>query len=116
MTFIDTATNTVKHTTYLGRSPHEAFYTRDGKEVWVTVRGESHIAVLDAKTFEVKKRIDTPEGPGMQGLPLHGLCAADHWGYAAFDGHPAMAIRGMAVPGRWPASGELFEAFTCLGF
>jgi YVTN family beta-propeller protein len=33
--FIDTATNSVKHTTYVGRSPHEAFYTRDGSEVWV---------------------------------------------------------------------------------
>ncbi|HEX9412311.1 MAG TPA: hypothetical protein VF916_02310, partial [Ktedonobacterales bacterium] len=37
--FIDTATNAVKHITYVGRSPHEAFFTQDGKEVWVTVRG-----------------------------------------------------------------------------
>src|SRR5919112_885434 len=41
VTFIDTATNAVRHVTYLGRSPHEAFFTPDGKEVWVTVRGES---------------------------------------------------------------------------
>lgn len=41
VTFIDTATNTVKHVTYVGRSPHEVFFTPDGKEVWVTVRGES---------------------------------------------------------------------------
>src|SRR6516164_6456038 len=27
ITFIDTATNSVKHTTYVGRSPHEAFFT-----------------------------------------------------------------------------------------
>ena len=33
--FIDTATNSVKHVTYVGRSPHEAFFTMDGKEVWV---------------------------------------------------------------------------------
>ena len=66
VTFIDTATNAVKHTTYVGRSPHEAFYTPDGKEVWVTVRGESHVAVLDAATFEPKLRIDVPNGPGMQ--------------------------------------------------
>ncbi len=46
VTFIDTATNAVKHTTYVGRSPHEAFFTPDGKEVWVTVRGENYIAVL----------------------------------------------------------------------
>ena len=66
VTFIDTATNTVKHTTYVGRSPHEAFYTPDGAEVWVTVRGENFVEVLDAKTFEEKTRIVTPAGPGMQ--------------------------------------------------
>jgi YVTN family beta-propeller protein len=64
--FIDTATNSVKHITYVGRSPHEAFYTQDGSEVWVTVRGEDYIDVLDAKTFEEKTRIKTPNGPGMQ--------------------------------------------------
>src|SRR3974377_2366879 len=36
VSFIDTATNSVKHVTYVGRSPHEAFYTPDGREVWVT--------------------------------------------------------------------------------
>ncbi|KAA0596096.1 YVTN family beta-propeller protein [Azospirillum lipoferum] len=66
VTFIDTAANSVKHTTYVGRSPHEAFYTQDGSEVWVTVRGEDYVAVLDAKTFEEKTRIKTPNGPGMQ--------------------------------------------------
>ena len=39
VTFIDTATNAVKHITYIGRSPHEAFFTQDGKEVWVTEMG-----------------------------------------------------------------------------
>jgi len=66
VTFIDTATNAVKHTTYLGRSPHEAFYTPDGKEVWVTVRGENYIAVLDAATYQERARIIVPGGPGMQ--------------------------------------------------
>ena len=66
VTFIDTATNTVKHTTYVGRAPHEAFFTPDGKEVWVTVRGENYVSVLDGKTFEEKTRIVTPFGPGMQ--------------------------------------------------
>jgi YVTN family beta-propeller protein len=66
VTFIDTATNAVKHTTYVGRSPHEAFFTPDGNEVWVTVRGENYVAVLDGKTFEAKTRIATPAGPGMQ--------------------------------------------------
>src|ERR1700756_4420731 len=66
VTFIDTATNAVKHTTYVGRSPHEAFFTPDGNEVWVTVRGENYVAVLDGKTYEEKTRITLPNGPGMQ--------------------------------------------------
>jgi YVTN family beta-propeller protein len=52
VSFIDTASNAVKHGTYLGRSPHEAFFTPDGKEVWVTVRGEDYVAVLDGASFE----------------------------------------------------------------
>ena len=66
VTFIDTATNAVKHVTYVGRSPHEAFFTPDGREVWVTVRGENYISVIDSKTFMEKTRIITPSGPGMQ--------------------------------------------------
>ena len=66
VTFIDTATNAVKHTTYVGRSPHEAFFTPDGKEVWVSVRGESYVSVIDAATYNEKTRIVVPNGPGMQ--------------------------------------------------
>ena len=66
VTFIDTATNAIKHVTYVGRSPHEAFFTPDGKEVWVTVRGENYISVLDAASFAEKRRIEVPAGPGMQ--------------------------------------------------
>ena len=65
VTFIDTATNAVKHTTYVGRAPHEAFFTPDGSEVWVTVRGENYVSVLDGKTYEEKTRIIVPNGPGM---------------------------------------------------
>jgi YVTN family beta-propeller protein len=66
VTFIDTATNAVKHTTYVARSPHEAFFTPDGREVWVTVRGEDYVAVLDGNTYEEETRIKLPNGPGMQ--------------------------------------------------
>src|SRR5438874_1187429 len=65
VTFIDTATNAVKHVTYVGRSPHEAFFTPDGREVWVSVRGENYIAVLDGSSFREKLRIEVPNGPGM---------------------------------------------------
>jgi YVTN family beta-propeller protein len=63
--FIDTATNSVKHVTYVGRSPHEAFFTMDGKEVWVVVRGENYVSVLDGTTYEEKSRVTVPNGPGM---------------------------------------------------
>src|SRR5262249_36422160 len=62
---IDTPTNAVKAVTYVGRSPHEAFFRPDGKEVWVSVRGEDYIAVLDAKTHAEARRIQVGNGPGM---------------------------------------------------
>ena len=65
VTFIDTATNAVRATTYVGRSPHEAFFTPDGAEVWVAVRGENYVAVLDGHTYQEKTRITVPNGPGM---------------------------------------------------
>lgn len=65
VTFIDTATNKIKATTYVGRSPHEAFFRPDGREVWVTVRGQDYVAVLDGKTFAPIGRITVPNGPGM---------------------------------------------------
>ena len=65
VTFIDTATNQIKHVSYVGRSPHEATFSRDGSEVWVTVRGEDYVQVLDGHTFAEKDRITVPSGPGM---------------------------------------------------
>jgi YVTN family beta-propeller protein len=65
VTFVDTATNQVKHITYVGRAPHEAFFTQDGSEIWVTVRGEDYVAVLDGTSYAEKARIQVPNGPGM---------------------------------------------------
>ena len=48
VSFVATSNNVVKHVTYTGRSPHEAFFTPDGREVWVTVRGEDYVLVLDS--------------------------------------------------------------------
>lgn len=64
VTFIDTATNMVKHVTYVGHSPHDAFFTSDGSEVWVTVSGENYVAVLGAHNFAEKIRIATSNSPG----------------------------------------------------
>jgi YVTN family beta-propeller protein len=64
--FIATSNNAIKHVTYVGRSPHEVFFTPDGKEVWVTIRGEDYVEVLDGATYEEKTRIPVAGGPGMQ--------------------------------------------------
>src|ERR1700736_1447226 len=91
ITFIDTATNAVKHTTYVGRAPHEAFWTPDGKEVWVTVRGENYVDVLDGKTFEEKTRIITPPGPGMT------IFSPDHkYGYVCSSFNPVPDVISVA--------------------
>lgn len=64
-TFIDTATNSVKGIAYVGRNPHEGFFTPDGKEAWIVVRGEDYLAVIDPTTFRETGRIKTTSGPGM---------------------------------------------------
>ena len=92
MTFIDTATNTVKHITYVGRAPHEAFWTPDGKEVWVTVRGENYVDVLDGKTFEEKTRIITPPGPGMTIFSPNGK-----YGYVCSSFNPVTDVIAVAT-------------------
>ncbi|MGP1664451.1 MAG: YncE family protein, partial [Rhodanobacter sp.] len=64
-----------KGTTYLGRSPHEGFFTADGKEVWVVVRGEDYVSVIDPSTYKETRRIQTSLGPGMVIFPPDGKLA-----------------------------------------
>jgi YVTN family beta-propeller protein len=65
VTFIDTATNAIRGTVYVGRSPHEAFFTPDGKELWATVRGEDYLSVIDPVQMKEIRRVKTANGPGM---------------------------------------------------
>jgi YVTN family beta-propeller protein len=100
VTFIDTATNAIKHTTYVGRSPHEAFYTPDGKEVWVTVRGENYVSVLNSQSFEEETRITTPAGPGMTIFSPDG-----RYGYVCSSFNPetdVISVADHAIIGRVP--------------
>src|SRR5262252_6232783 len=94
VTFIETATNATRHITYLGRAPHEAFFTLDGKEVWVTVRGENYIAVLDGRTFEEKARIKVPNGPGMTIFSPDGM-----YGYVCSSFNPETVVISVADHG-----------------
>jgi YVTN family beta-propeller protein len=100
VSFIDTATNAVKATTYVGRSPHEAFFTPDGRELWVTVRGEDYVAVLDARTYRETARIKTPPGPGMTIFSPDG-----RYGYVCSSFTPELVVfdvRSHAEAGRVP--------------
>jgi len=65
VTLIDTATNKVKGIVYVGRSPHEAFFTPNGRELWVTVRGEDYVSVIDPLKMREIRRIRLANGPGM---------------------------------------------------
>jgi YVTN family beta-propeller protein len=92
VTWIDTATNVVKHTTYLGRSPHEAFFTPNGRELWVTVRGEDYVSVLDTASFEEKARLKTPGGPGMTTFSPDGS-----YGYVCSSFNPKLVVFNVAT-------------------
>jgi YVTN family beta-propeller protein len=91
VTFIDTASNAIKHVTYVVRSPHEAFFTPDGKEVWITVRGENYVSVLDGTTYQEKTRIILPNGPGMQIFSPNGS-----YGYVCSSFNPETDIVSVA--------------------
>jgi YVTN family beta-propeller protein len=60
---IDTATNKVIRTIYVGRAPHEGFFAPDGRTIWVAVRGQNYVAVIDWKTGQVIHKIYTEDGP-----------------------------------------------------
>src|SRR6266496_488370 len=52
----------------VGREPHEPTFSRNGKEIWVTVRGENRIAILDTaasikESRAVRLYVDCLNGP-----------------------------------------------------
>src|SRR5205814_2506235 len=64
-TFIDTATNKIKGVVYIGRSPHQAFITPNGKELSAEVRGEDDVTVSDPEKIKETPRVHPVNGPGM---------------------------------------------------
>ncbi|MGC8140704.1 YncE family protein, partial [Salmonella enterica] len=68
------------------------FFTPDGKEVWVTVRGEDYIAVLDPTTYKETGRIKTPGGPGMTIFSPDG-----RYGYVCSSFNPVLAVFDVAT-------------------
>jgi len=69
----------------VGREPHEPTFTRNGKELWVAVRGEDRIAILDVELAvkqaggveakAVRRFIDTINGPAQVWFNAKGTLA-----------------------------------------
>src|SRR5829696_6847458 len=60
---VDTSSNKVVQTSYVGRSPHEAFISPDATPVWIAVRGEDYVSVTSLDSGEEVDRIETAKGP-----------------------------------------------------
>lgn len=69
VSFIDTETNKVLGATNVGLAPHECFFTQDGTEAWVSVRGEDYLSVISMEKgddyLQEIKRVAVEPGPGM---------------------------------------------------
>src|ERR687895_1855970 len=69
----------------VGREPHEPTFSRNGKEIWVTVRGENRIAVLDSAAAmresrggasrAVRRYVDCINGPAQVWFSADGTLA-----------------------------------------
>ena len=80
VTEIDAATNAIKGKVYVGRSPHEPFFTPDGREWWVTMRGENYVSVIDPVQIKEIRRIELANGPGRKYFWPLGRRPDDHPG------------------------------------
>jgi YVTN family beta-propeller protein len=69
----------------VGREPHEPTFTRNGKELWVTLRGENRLAILDVERAlrqvqgtdagAVLRYVDTIHGPAQVWFSADGTLA-----------------------------------------
>ena len=94
VTLIDTSNNKIKGKIYVGRSPHEAFFTKDGRELWVTVRGEDYVSVIDPILMKEIRRITLSNGPGMTMFSPDG-----RYGFVCSSFTPDLSIVDVATHG-----------------
>lgn len=65
VSFVYLPTNEIRGKVYVGRNPHEGFFTPDGNQFWLAVRGEDYVSVIDMRTMKEIKQIKTASGPSM---------------------------------------------------
>lgn len=59
----------------VGREPHEPTFTRNGKELWVTLRGEDQIAIVDLERRALRLLMGTVNGPAQVWFSADGALA-----------------------------------------
>ena len=59
----------------VGREPHEPTFTRNGKELWVTLRGEDRIAIIDLERRAIRLFMATVNGPAQVWFSADGALA-----------------------------------------
>lgn len=59
----------------VGREPHEPTFTRNGRELWVTLRGEDRIAIIDVEKGAVRAFLPTVNGPAQVWFSFDGATA-----------------------------------------
>lgn len=74
----------------IGREPHEPVFTRNGKEIWVALRGENRIAVLDVDKAQAESMGKIPRGSALRGFISTLLGPAMIW--FSKDGNTALVI------------------------
>lgn len=70
VSIIETRTNKVLGTVYLRRAPHEGFFTPDCRELWVAVRGENFVSVIDVRKLQEGGRRFGDSRFGERGKPI----------------------------------------------
>jgi YVTN family beta-propeller protein len=83
---VNTGDNSVRDTFYLGRALHEGFISPNGRELWVAVRGQNYISVVDLAERRETHRIQTALSPSMVVFSPNGrLAFVDHARAAELD-------------------------------
>jgi YVTN family beta-propeller protein len=58
---------------FVGREPHEPTFTRNGRELWVAVRGEDRIAIMDVEQSAPLRYVETLNGPAQVWFSADGM-------------------------------------------
>ena len=102
VTLISTNDNTILKTIYLGRSPHEATFLPNGKEVWITVRGEAYVSVVDVATMKEVQQVEVSDGPGMVAFTPDGkfayVCSSFSPYLDVVDTHTYKVVKKIDIP------------------